>query len=139
MRESVGTSKKLQLRVERLPGALHDDIATALKGARVENPRGPYRIDAGRLVNMARDADLGFDLLDEAARRGAADRLAAQDPVATRPERRGMADHQQRATAAHLLVTCHQRCVNLFLAKLGRSVEGCDVGAAASENRDSVA
>ena len=46
---------------------------------------------------------------------------------------------QELFPAAHLLVTSHQRCVNLFLAKLDRSVEGCDVGAAASENRDSVA
>src|SRR5208337_2616186 len=75
--ESVGTSKKLQARIEFAPLDAHHDISAALEGAGVEDFGRADRVDPHGLVNMAGDAHFGPDFLDEPARRRAADRLAA--------------------------------------------------------------
>src|SRR6266481_970875 len=64
-REIAGTSKKFEPRVKPLAAVnrAHNYIAAALERARVENLRRADLIDAGRFVDVPRDANVGLHLL----------------------------------------------------------------------------
>src|SRR4029077_3250669 len=95
-RDSRGTSKKFEPRVETSALGAHNYIAAAFERAGVENFRRPDFIDTGRLVNMPRDADLRLHFFDKPARRRTADRFAAHDSIALGVVGRRVTDHQQR-------------------------------------------
>src|SRR5579872_3715978 len=66
-RDNVGTSKKFEPRVQPLApvNRPYNYIAAALERARVENLRRTNPIDAGRFVDMARDANIGLHFFDK--------------------------------------------------------------------------
>src|SRR5437899_1798282 len=103
-RESAGTSKKFQTGFEARPVADNHYIATTLERPGVQNRRGANLVDAGGFMDMARDADVGLHLLDKAACRRATDRLAADNTIALRRERRRMTHHQERTLIANRIV-----------------------------------
>src|SRR5277367_2910243 len=136
----VGTSKKFEPRVKPIAAVnrAYDYVAAALERARVENLRRTDSIDAGRFVDVPRDAYVGLHLFDEPARGGATDRLPAADSIAFGVERRRMTDHEQRTHVAHKVVTSAQRRVDFVLAEFERCAERRNVRPAASEDPDPV-
>src|SRR5580704_16534652 len=93
--ESAGTLKALQARVELAALEADHDITAALESTRIDYGGGAYCVDRGGFMNMARDANLGFDFLDKAARRRASHRRSVHQPVAFGLVGRRMADHHQ--------------------------------------------
>src|SRR5579863_7850868 len=136
--ESAGTLKELQARVELAVLKADDDITAALERARIEYAGGTYFVDRGGFMNMSRDANLGFDFLDKAARRRASHRRPVHQPVAFGLVGRRMADHHQRPLVLNFEVAAPQRVVDLVLGKLHGGVKGRDIGTAAAEQSDAV-
>src|SRR5579883_752496 len=136
--DSIGTSKKLQPRVQLAIFKPDHDVTAALERTGVEYCGGPDFIDRRGFVDMPRDADLGLDLLDKAARRRAAYRRPVHQPVALGLMGRRMTDHHQRPPPFDLAIAAAQRVVDLVLGKFSWGVKGRDVGAAAAEQRDPV-
>src|ERR1700726_4098974 len=116
--ESAGTSKELQPRVELAVLKTDHDITAALEGTRIEYGGGSDFVHSGGFMNMSRDADLGLDFFDKAARRRAAHRRPVHQPVAFGLKGGRMADHHQRPLILDLEVAAPQRVVNLALGKL---------------------
>src|ERR1700726_1660327 len=87
---------------------------------------------------MARDANVGFELFDETARRRAAHRSAADDTTALRLEWRRMADHQEWAAVTHLGVAAHQHFIDFVLGEFVWRPERRDIRSPAAENSNTV-
>src|SRR5260370_33928781 len=85
---------------------------------------------------MPRDAYLGLHFFDELARRRAADRPAAHDPIAFRIIRRRMTDHQEGPHLADRFIAGAKSRVDFVFAEFDRGAERCDIRAAASEDSD---
>src|SRR5436305_13386732 len=96
-RELAGTLKKFKPSVEPRTLGMNNDVTAAFERSGIDNHSRSNRVAGRGFVDMAGDAQVWLNLLDESACGGAADRLAAHDPVAFGLERWRMANHHERS------------------------------------------